>query len=264
MYGVSQLEPTMTRLTLNLEQNAASFAEEALSNAVVADENPARWKFSIMALVQSIELSLKEILRREHPALIHINVDKPGKTVGIELATHRLKNICKIEISKDDNAAIKAAVKARNNIVHHQVDESVDELKLLFSRLLAFLNHFHDRHIDTPLHDKIDDRLWRSGVKIQEYGQEVFSRAQEQMAEDEIDEDCLIECPMCGWKALCAYDPKQDTCYVCGWIESVRVCSRCNEVMLEGEHEEHGGKDYCYDCLCYITDDYWYEQSVGK
>jgi hypothetical protein len=129
----------MSRLKLTLEENAASFVEEALSNAVIADENPLRWKFAILALVQAIELSLKEILRRKHPYLIYTNVDKPGKTVGVELATHRLKTIVKIDISKEDSAAIKAAINARNNIVHHQVDEAVDELKLLFSRLLGFL-----------------------------------------------------------------------------------------------------------------------------
>lgn len=254
----------MTRLKLTLEENAASFAEEALGNAVVANENPTRWKFAILALVQAIELSLKEILRREHPALINTNVDNPGKTVGIELATYRLKNICEIEVSKDDSKAIKAAVMARNNIVHHHIDESVDELRLLFSRLLGFLNEFHDKHIDRPLHDKIDDQLWRQGAKIKDYGEELFRRAQSQMENDGISDECLTTCPMCGWNALCAFEPKQDTCYVCGWTEKVVICSRCNELMLVGEHEEFGGKDYCHNCLSYITDDYWYEQSVGK
>ena len=254
----------MTRLKLTLEENAASFAEEALSNALVAGENPVRWKFAILALVQSIELSLKEILRREHSALINVNIDKPGKTVGIEQATYRLKGICKIEVSKDDSDAIKAAVRARNNIVHHQIDESVDELRLLFSRLLGFLNEFHDKHIDSPLHEKIDEELWRNGAKIREYGEELFRRAKIQMNNDGIDDRCLVVCPVCGWKALCAYEPKQDTCYVCGWVEGVKVCARCSVVMIDGEHEEHSGKDYCYDCLCYITDDYWYEQSAGK
>lgn len=251
----------MTRLTLTLESNAVSFAEDALSNAIVADEVPIRWKFAVLSLVQAIELSLKEALRREHQFLIYTNVDKPGNTVGIDQATHRLKNIAGIEITKEDNHAIKAAIKARNNIIHHQVDESINELKLTFSRLLGFLNEFHKKHIDEGIQDKVDSELWRTGVKIKEYGEELYRRAKIQMEQDSIDEDCVVTCPMCGWDALCAYEPKQDTCYVCGWIESLSVCEKCNTVLLQDEQEEHNGKTYCYDCLCYITDDYWYDIS---
>ena len=254
----------MDRLTLTLEDNAISFAEESLSNAIVAKESPKRWKYSILSLVQAIELSLKEVLRRKHPFLIYSNIDKPKNTVGIEQATHRLKKIAGIEITKDDSTAIKAAVRARNNIIHHQIDESVNELKLLFARLLGFLNEFHEKHIDNPIHDKIDDELWRTGAKIKEYGEELFRRAKIQMEKDSINEECVVTCPMCGWHALCAFEPKQDTCYVCGWTEVLGLCERCNTVLLPEEQEEHSGKIYCYDCLCYITDDYWYEQSVGK
>ena len=254
----------MDRLKLTLEDNAISFAEESLSNAIVAKESPQRWKFAILSLVQAIELSLKEVLRREHSFLIYSNVDKPKNTVGIEQATHRLNTIAGIEITEDDRKAIKAAVRARNNIIHHQVDESVTELKLLFARLLGFLDEFHGKHIDEPIHEKIDDELWRTGAKIKEYGEELFRRAKIQMEKDEISEECLVTCPMCGWDALCAFEPKQDTCYVCGWIETLGICERCNTVLLPDEQEEHYGKTYCYDCLCHITDDYWYEQSVGK
>jgi len=57
----------MNRLKLTLQDNAISFAEESLSNAIVAKESPQRWKFAILSLVQAIELSLKEVLKREHP-----------------------------------------------------------------------------------------------------------------------------------------------------------------------------------------------------
>lgn len=254
----------MSRLSLSLSENAISFAEEALSNAIAAEETPARWKFAIFSLAQAVELSLKDLLSRQHPCLIYKNVDKPTLTVGIDQAVSRLRQIANLELTSDESSALKAAVDVRNKIVHHHVDESTADLKLVFARLIGFLNDFHRKHLDDSLQDLVDEDLWLAGVKVREYGEEIFRRALEQMKADNIGDECVMTCPKCGWDALSAYEPKQDTCYVCSHIEAVIVCERCQKLMLDGEHEEHGKKNYCWDCLCYITDDYWYEQSVGK
>ena len=153
----------MSRLNLSLLENAINFAEDALSNAVVAEEAPPRWKFAILSLVQAIELSLKELLRRQHPYLIYTNVDKPDKTVGIEQATTRLRNIAGVNLTTDESSALRTAVNVRNSVVHHHVDEALADLKLVFARLLGFLNDFHRKHLDEALQDAIDDELWRAG-----------------------------------------------------------------------------------------------------
>ncbi|NHQ61171.1 hypothetical protein G9409_11375 [Chlorobium sp. BLA1] len=254
----------MTHLKLSLSENAISFAEDALSNAIVAEETPKRWKFAVLGLVQAIELSLKELLSHQHPFLIYKDVDKPNNTVGIELAASRLRTIVNIQLTSDESAALKTAVNIRNCIVHHQVDAAIANMKLNFARLLGFLNDFHRKHLGEALQDQIDDELWRAGVKIQDYGVELFRRAAERMKEDGINENVTIACPNCGWKALTPYEPHAETCYVCGHIESLAVCDRCQNIMLSGEEHEHSNKVCCCDCLCYITDDYWYEQSVGK
>ena len=254
----------MSRLNLSLLDNAVSFAEDALANAVVAEEEPLRWKFAILSLVQTIELSLKELLFRQHPFLVYKDVDRPKNTVGIEQATSRLASIANVKLSSDESSALKAAVDIRNQIVHHQIDAALAELKLVFARLLGFLNDFHRSHLDEPLQDQIEGSLWQSGVKIQAYGDELFRRAKVRMEADDIADECLITCTKCGWKALCAYGPSQDTCYVCGHIESLAICDRCQGIMLQGEEHDHNKKTYCFDCLCYITDDYWYEQAAGK
>ena len=254
----------MSRLNLSLLENAINFAEDALSNAVVAEEAPPRWKFAILSLVQAIELSLKELLRRQHPYLIYTNVDKPDKTVGIEQATTRLRNIAGVNLTTDESSALRTAVNVRNSVVHHHVDEALADLKLVFARLLGFLNDFHRKHLDEALQDAIDDELWQRGAKIQEYGEELFRRANERIEADNLGADVLITCPKCGWEALSAFGDNQDKCYVCGHVEHLVVCDRCQKTMFFGEHEEHNRKNYCWDCLCYITDDYWYEQAAGK
>ena len=254
----------MSRLELTLEENAISFAEDALTNAIVAEETPKRWKFAILSLIQAIELSLKELLRRQHPYLIYKNIDNPDKTVGIDQATHRLRLIAGVTLTADESSALRTAVDVRNKIVHHYVDEAVADLKLVFARLLGFLNDFHGKHLEEPLQDAIDNELWQRGVKIKEYGEELYRRAKERLTADNLTDDAVITCPKCGWDALTAWGEQQDRCYVCGHIEHLVVCERCQKIMIFGEHEEHDDKNYCWDCLVYITNDYWYEQAHGK
>jgi len=40
----------MKRLELSLLNNAVTFAEDALSNAVIAEEHTVRWKFAILGM----------------------------------------------------------------------------------------------------------------------------------------------------------------------------------------------------------------------
>ncbi len=83
----------MTQLTLSLQQNAVSFLAEALAKAVLAEKEVSEWKFALFNLVQSIELSLKERLRKEHPLLIYADIDKPKLSVSLERALARLARV---------------------------------------------------------------------------------------------------------------------------------------------------------------------------
>ena len=151
----------------------------------------------------------------------------------------------------------------RNNIVHNFIDESISDLKLTFSRLLGFINDFHRKYLDEAIQEKIDSDLWSSGAKIKEYGEELYRRALMTMKEDGVT-DSIVTCPNCGWDALCACSPKEDTCYVCNHIDDVAICERCHKAHIADDLEEYHDGLYCSDCLNYLTDDYWYEQSVGK
>ena len=88
----------MNRLKLTLEENAHSFLEDAISNAVVAEESPARWKFAILSMIQSIELNLKRLLAEVHPLFVYENVDKPIKTVSLDHAVRRLVSVKRLTL----------------------------------------------------------------------------------------------------------------------------------------------------------------------
>ena len=261
----------MKKIKLSLSENALSFFEEALSNAVTAEEHPKRWKFALLSIVQAIELSLKELLRLQHPFLIFKDVDKPSKTVTLDQAILRLQRIANLKITSDDRRAVTFASEVRNNIIHYQIETEITQLKLTFSRLLGFICDFYREHLEYDLNYEINEELWQSGVAIREYGQELYRRAKARLKSEGLNDfKDVITCPKCGWDSLVAFGDHSDTCYVCGNVEELIICERCNKIMLAIEDEESeemgkiGGKYYCWDCFVYLTDDYWYEQSVGK
>ena len=82
---------------------------EALSRAILAEKDSTQWKYAILNLVQAIELSLKELLRRQHPSLIYKDVDKQTETVSLKFARSRLEQIAGIKFEKTDLDSIQTA-----------------------------------------------------------------------------------------------------------------------------------------------------------
>ena len=54
----------MKELKLTLQENSFDFLKQSLSQAVLSEKTPENWKYAILNLVQAIELSLKELLKR--------------------------------------------------------------------------------------------------------------------------------------------------------------------------------------------------------
>ena len=246
-------------LELNLLENAHSFVCEALAKAIAAEQSPQQWKFAILHLVQAIELSLKELLKQQHPILIYKSVDKPDTTVSLEGALGRLKLLTSFAPTEDELNALQFSARVRNEIVHHEFKADAAELKPAFARLFGFLVDLHRTHFDYTIEEVVPKPLWLDGVKIKEYGEELYRRAKVRLAADNLDDDCLIDCPKCGWRALSGFGDQAERCYVCGHVTALAVCDRCNCVMLWGEEEESGEKTYCRSCFEFINDDYWHD-----
>lgn len=66
----------MTSINYSLFDNATHSLKRSIKHAYEAKNEIGEWKFGILLLVQSIELSFKELLFRQHPILIFENIDK--------------------------------------------------------------------------------------------------------------------------------------------------------------------------------------------
>lgn len=252
-------------LKLSLRENANSFLEDALANAVVAEEEPQRWKFAVLSMVQAIELSLKQLLYEVHPLFVYENVDKATKTVGLDHAVKRLSQVSNLRLTPDEAEALKVAKDARDKITHYEVNEEVAHLKLAFARLLGFLADFYAAHFEAPLYDEVEEKLWSRGIAVRMYGEELHSRAMRRAeAEVGLHREKIISCCACSWKPMVVREDGDATCFVCGYRTEIVYCARCEEPINAQDASEASGKQYCESCLEYVTADYWYEQRAGK
>lgn len=227
----------MPIFNLTLIQNSHSFVNEALAKALQAEKDPRQWQFAIFALVQAIELALKERLRREHPALIFKNIDDRKQTVSIEQATSRLKDLAKVAVTESDLTAIRTAIQWRNLVVHYEFEFSTEVLKPVFAKLLGFLTDFNKDSLNLFLPDHVRAENWEEAVSITDYGTELFNRARSRFETEKIEPSLIWSCPRCGNKAFVIQD-NINTCYVCNSQGVVLKCENCGGLFFDDDMHE--------------------------
>jgi len=238
----------VAEVKLSLLENAQNFIVEALSKAILAEKDSNQWKYAILNLVQAIELSLKEHLRRQHPALIFKNIDKPTETVSLEFARLRLERIAGVVFDRADISSIETASNYRNQIVHYEFTFKDTDLKLVFAKLLGFLQHFHSTYFDQPLNKIISEKVWGEAIGVLDYAQEFFQRAQAKWKTEKIDPSLIWTCRHCCWDAFVVQDGI-NTCYVCGAKDEVYECAECHQLSYcETPDFQKGEKRICERC----------------
>lgn len=200
----------MAEIKLSLLENAHCFIVEAVSKAILAQRDSIHWKYAILNLVQAIELSLKELLLRQHPALIYKDIDKPYKTVSLEFAQLRLEKIGGVMFDDADVDLIKKASEYRNQIVHYKFAFKETDLKLVFAKLLGFLQQFHTSHFEQSLNKIIPCREWHEVLVILEWAQELFLRAQVRFNDEQIDSNLIWVCRHCCWESFVVQDGRNN------------------------------------------------------
>jgi hypothetical protein len=236
-------------IKISLLENSHTFVEEALRKAVLAEKEPIQWKYAIFSLVQSIELMLKERLRREHSILIFQNIDNPHNTVGLDLAIDRLKRISSVQFSKNDLTAIETAKRWRNLIVHYEFEISPEELKLVFAKLLGFSMHFNKKEFNIYLDAEIKGNAWDEALSIFEYATELYERAKKTIVDEGIKLEFVWDCPSCGYDTFIIQDAI-NCCYVCGFTEDVFECPDCKDFYFESESREYQIGDEIFENYC--------------
>jgi len=248
-------------IKITLLENSQSFLKEALEKAVLAETEPIQWKFAVFSMVQSIELLLKERLKREHSVLIYKNVDRRTQTVGIKEAIGRLTSIVKLKISKNDSDTIEKASELRHEIVHHEFNILPKDLKLVFAKLLGFSIKFHNKEFDCKLGDIITEEAFTQIMGIIEYAKELSDAALKEIKRKGIEDWDIFECPNCINDTYVSNDDDY-RCFTCGYSEDMFQCYSCGELHFESNKHEFRNHDMCIICCDRIRDEEDYYNSL--
>ena len=245
-------------ITLDLEQNSIDFFQEGTGRIALAKgdlTNDGAWKYSILHLVQAIELLLKMRLAQEHELLLQKHIDNPNSeiTVGLKETLNRLSITCPTLLLESDRKFVLNASKLRNRITHSSFDVSAKHVAFLCSKLVAFYLDFYTKIVSGSPENAIPDR-WLGVVKIANFGQEVFerSRAELDAINDNGEEDWpyVESCNFCGWDALVIDEDYSANCRVCQMNIHGFVCeaSICQKWFPHYECNVERGKSYCEPC----------------
>jgi hypothetical protein len=214
-------------------------------------------------LVQAVELSLKECLRRKHPVLIYENVDKPKRTVSISQALARIESpfIADIGMPDGEKRKIESAVKLRNQITHH-VFEITEELAIAkFAELFAFLVYFQSRHLGVEIESVLDQDLLHPVVEIEKCFSELRKKALARIREEEVEVESVWACPECFEDTL-VFNGIRGTCYLCRQSQRMARCPQCGRERLDFDvHDFSSLIDADYDGGEYVVyNDYGYPE----
>lgn len=262
---------------LSLIENSHAFLKEAVEKVLAARTDLGQWQFAITALVQSLELSLKELLRRIHPVLIYESIDAPKNTVRPSIAIERLENpmIGDMTFAASEKVKILGAVKLRNRITHSEFELTPDYAAAKFFELFAFVVHFQGRYLDAEVESIISEDRMTQLVSIEKALEELYEKALTRIEDEKIDSTLVRACPECSRNTFVLQDGI-DTCYTCRHREPVVECPYCEDLFfewqmesflrdLDTDHNEgriviHNNYGYdrhsaCPDCLPKIKDD---------
>ena len=247
----------MANLKMNLLENSISFFMESVIKAVQAEKFADKWKFAILLLVQAIETSLKERLRRTQEILVYTNIDKPRHTVDLSLAIDRLEKISKIVLKPSDIACIKTASDLRNQIVHFEFDLSIDQIKSNFVSLVGFYTTFCRDQLEADIVTDLPAALHKELLSLDSYVEELEKRAEERILKEGINSEEIWICPACKKYTFIIEDGK-DTCYLCSHQEQVIECEICSTLGFDEDMDDvdfgnmkgiENWKRICKDCI---------------
>jgi hypothetical protein len=219
-------------MKLDLLTNANSYIEEALTKSKQALKNEHEWKYAILNIVQAIELVLKERLRKEYPALIFENIDKPINTVSLEKAVDRLIKIVGLNISDEDIHNIRLAKEWRNALTHYECEYDISTMKIVFVKLFAFYKDFNEKNLGRTIQDFLTKDLWEDILQYYDYSKEMGKRALAIIKEKKYRR--VLYCNICFEETFIT-DNEINTCLTCGHKEKTLLCDGCDFRIFESE-----------------------------
>lgn len=258
-------------INISISENSHAFLEESVNKAITASSELRDWQFAILHLVQSLELSLKSMLHSVNPILIYDNIDSPKHTVSVRKAIIRLENshILGGIFANKEKDNIEKAIELRNQITHSDFSFTEQYAIAKFFETFSFVVHFQAVHLNYEVEDIVGKVAFDELMLIYNRRKELLNKANERIANEEIDESEILCCPDCGEFTFIIKD-EIETCYHCRHHENLVHCPQCEDSIFQVDlinfedllstyydegrtiiHNDYGYKDYncCESCL---------------
>ena len=112
-------------------------------------ETKIMWKTGFVMLVQSLELLLKEVLRKNNEILVYENIDVPinanSKTISFQKAIQRIINLREEVILSGQSDFITKCCELRNQFTHYKVEFNSIDIKIKFCKLIEIYTIIHKK-----------------------------------------------------------------------------------------------------------------------
>jgi hypothetical protein len=213
-----------TQVHYDLLANARDSIQQAVELLAWGEEmanfgtEPSRLKRAIMFSAHSIELLLKERLRRVHPAFVWEDVEKypsfGARSVTGEGAIARLKSICGVTFSASDERNLRSLRLTRNAIEHHEWKTTEKEAKVIIGSALSFAFSFASEHLSVDLADAFKrNDTWRQLLwELWE-----FAQAHTERLEAKLRGVPTLDCNECGASTVTL----DGSCELCGHWQDI-------------------------------------------
>ncbi len=205
-------------VSIALKDNAYDFIEKGLESII--SNNEKEYKFAILHLYSGILVFLKDLLHKEHWALIFQKIDEASfdklisgdlKSVNFSTLINRLKNIEIVNLSNNLTKDLEWVRKERNKIEHFHNNINPNEVKSRIASLLNNIIIFIREHKESDESYSIEDSFQHNYEyeelleMIQDYSFkfESFANKRMQIIKEDIQNSFLvIHCPSCNQKTV--------------------------------------------------------------
>lgn len=237
---------------LNAAENGLDFLLRA---ATQLDSDP---KMSIVVFASGVEILLKARLLREHWTLVVDQLDKVDipkfqagdfRSITPEQAIQRLRTVCGIAISKDDEGALLAPSRHRNRLLHFYhpdfaegADPShLERIAIEQCRAWAHLEQLFNTRAWQAHISQLDSLVARVQAAFRANG-EIFLKGKFEAVSDRLKEAqsggaVLVECQSCHFAAQVLGPPvtaiARGVCYVCQHQQHyfIGACIGCRHII---------------------------------
>lgn len=200
----------------SLLENGFDFLLNSINNINIAREESIEEigrkrliKYAILHLSSGIELVFKHRLLKENWTYIFADMNKSNKhafengdfkSVDSINSIDRLKNLCDVIFTRDEEKTLETLRKKRNKIEHFEIEDSVESAEAIMTESLSLILNFIARHTDIELlsfeEEELLEQIKRYTLKLEE----VVSAREEVIklsAKKDRAFEKLITCPEC-------------------------------------------------------------------